>query len=243
MMNTRKPIIGITATTLDISGFDSVYLHYSYAESVIRAGGVPIVIPIGNEELAKEWVLMCDGILLSGGEDMDPFHFGAEPHPKLGKVTQERDQIELDLIHYARSEQLPIFGICRGIQVLNVALGGDLIQDIESEKPEYIKHTQIAARAAATHSITIERESLLHQITGKDELRVNSFHHQAVGKVAPSLKTSAVSKDGIIEAVEAAEPGLGWMLAVQWHPEDMTGVNQEMNQLFTEFINVCKLNK
>ncbi|PLT28573.1 gamma-glutamyl-gamma-aminobutyrate hydrolase family protein [Peribacillus deserti] len=238
-MSNKKPIIGITATTMFTSGFDSVYLHYSYVDSVIRAGGIPVVLPIGNKELAQEWVSLCDGILLSGGEDIDPYHFGAEPHPRLGRVVPERDQTELDLIEYARKKKLPIFGICRGIQVLNVALGGNLIQDIESERMEYIKHAQQAARAASSHTIAIEQDSLLGRISGKDSIRVNSFHHQAIGDVASSLKIGAVSKDGIIEAVEAADPDGGWMLAVQWHPEDMAAGDEIMHQLFVSFIEAC----
>ncbi|WP_026692281.1 gamma-glutamyl-gamma-aminobutyrate hydrolase family protein [Peribacillus kribbensis] len=241
-MNGHKPVIGITATTLFAEGFDSVYLHYSYVESIRKAGGVPIVLPTGSTEEARSWVNLCDGILLSGGEDLNPFYFGEEPHPKLGRVQAERDETELDIILYASRQKKPILGLCRGIQVLNAAFGGTIIQDIESEVPGCIKHTQLAARKTATHSITIEKSSLLYEIAGEERLLVNSFHHQAVGRVADKLKVTSVSSDGVIESVEAKHPSEGWMLAVQWHPEEMIGESPVMQQLFTEFIKAASKN-
>ncbi|WP_409291918.1 gamma-glutamyl-gamma-aminobutyrate hydrolase family protein [Peribacillus sp. SCS-37] len=238
-MNTNKPIIGISATTMNISGFDSIYLHYSYAESIMAAGGIPVVLPSGPAGLTEGMVELCDGICLSGGEDVDPYYFGAEPHPKLGKVVPDRDEAELGMIRHARLRGIPIFGICRGIQVLNIALGGTIIQDIESERPKSIKHTQLAPRGSASHSISIDRNSRLFRAAGRDVIRVNSFHHQAIEKIADELVVTASATDGIIEAVESRDFSKGWMSAVQWHPEDMAKTDEVMNALFAEFVSEC----
>ncbi|MDM5337494.1 gamma-glutamyl-gamma-aminobutyrate hydrolase family protein [Fictibacillus enclensis] len=239
-MENKRPVIGITCSTKDIGGLETAYLHYSYTTSVMKAGGVPVILPMADKEIAREWAALCDGILLSGGEDMDPQQIGAEPHPNLGKVIPERDQTEMDLIEYAKEQEIPIFAICRGIQVLNGALGGSLYQDVYDEREKVIKHFQDGARDAATHSISIEEGSLLAEIIGSNETSVNSFHHGAVQEVAPGMKVTAKAPDGIIEAIESEDFNKNWILAVQWHPEDMTEVSEEMNRLFTYFVKAAE---
>lgn len=238
-MENKKPIIGITCSTKEISGQETAYLHYSYATSVMNAGGVPVILPMGDKETAQEWAALCDGLLLSGGEDIDPQQIGAEPHPNLGKIIPERDKTEMDLIHYAQELNIPIFAICRGIQVLNGALGGTLYQDVKDELEEVIKHSQDGARSAATHSITVEKDTLLAKILGTHEIAINSFHHMAVKEAAPGLKVTARSSDGVVEAMESTDLDKHWILAVQWHPEDMTEVSEEMHQLFVHFVETC----
>ncbi|UZJ77701.1 gamma-glutamyl-gamma-aminobutyrate hydrolase family protein [Fictibacillus sp. KU28468] len=238
-MENQKPVIGITCSTKDIGGQETAYLHYSYATSVMKAGGVPVILPMGDKETVKEWAALCDGILLSGGEDMDPQQIGAEPHPNLGKVIPERDETEINLINYAQNNNIPIFAICRGIQVLNGALGGTLVQDLNEEREDVIKHYQDGARSAATHSISVEKGTLLSEILGTEDISVNSFHHGAVDEVAPGLKAAAYASDGVIEALESTDLEKSWMLAVQWHPEDMTEVSDEMHQLFVHFVQKC----
>ncbi|MGG1575761.1 gamma-glutamyl-gamma-aminobutyrate hydrolase family protein [Fictibacillus sp. NRS-1165] len=238
-MENQKPVIGITCSTKDLGGHETAYLHYSYATSVMNAGAVPVILPMGDKETVKEWTALCDGLLLSGGEDMDPQKIGAEPHPNLGKVIPERDETEINLIHYAQEQNLPIFAICRGIQVLNGALGGTLIQDLNDEKEDVIKHYQDGARSAATHSIRVDKGTLLSEILGTEEISVNSFHHGAVDEVAPGLKAVACSSDRVIEALESTDREKSWMLAVQWHPEDMTAVSDEMHQMFVHFVQKC----
>ncbi|WP_142383771.1 gamma-glutamyl-gamma-aminobutyrate hydrolase family protein, partial [Peribacillus deserti] len=194
----------------------------------------------GNKEITEKMFSICDGILLSGGEDINPQLFGAEPHPKLGKIIPERDSMEVSIIEFARNKNIPIFAICRGIQILNAALGGTNIQDVESEKENCLKHFQAtSSRGDATHLITVEKGSKLNKITGKVELNVNSFHHQAVNEVAPILKPIAVAKDGVIEAVESNDDENHWILGVQWHPEDMTKTDKDMKLLFKAFIGAC----
>ncbi|WP_409290380.1 gamma-glutamyl-gamma-aminobutyrate hydrolase family protein [Peribacillus sp. SCS-37] len=240
-MSNHKPVIGITCSNFDFNGQNSSVLHYSYAKSVMKAGGVPVILPPADEETAREWADICDGILLSGGEDIDPQLFGEQPHPKLGRIIPERDDTEMAMLPLLREQKKPIFAICRGIQVLNAGLGGTVIQDIESDDRSVMKHHQDAStRAAATHSVTVERGSLLHDIVGKEELQVNSFHHQAVRDEAPGLKVSASAQDGIVEALESEDKEGGWMLAVQWHPEDMTETSDDMLALFKAFVDACR---
>jgi len=234
----KKPVIGITSSSVKYAGHQSAMLPISYCDSVIKAGGIPVIIAVSKEEMAAQWINACDGIILSGGEDMDPYTYHEEPHPKLKKTIVERDQFEIGLVLEARKQKLPILAICRGVHVLNVALGGTIMQDIESMVPNCIQHTQKATSKTPSHSVKINENSLLFSILGSHEARVNSFHHQAVDKVAPLIKTTGLANDGIVEAVEAIQKDGGWMLGVQWHPEEM-GTDYHMDSLFTEFINAC----
>ena len=151
---------------------------------------------------------------------MDPAWYQAEPHPKANPPSRERDLFELALFAAARQRELPILGICRGIQVVNVALGGTLWQDLPSERPGEVDHNPEAARSERTHLVRLEPGSLAASALGGTEIRVNSFHHQAIRDLAPKLVATGWTDDGLIEAVESA-PGQPWLLAVQWHPEEM----------------------
>ncbi|KOS62793.1 gamma-glutamyl-gamma-aminobutyrate hydrolase family protein [Lysinibacillus agricola] len=229
-----KPVIGITAFVEDDL---SSRLNEAYSKSVIEAGGIPLIIPLGVEEDVVQILSLTDGLLLSGGYDVHPFLFGAEPTPKLGKVHPERDSVELALIEAAYIRKMPIFGICRGIQMLNVALGGTLYQDMESEyhSSKLIKHLQQAARGVATHYVSLTPDTLLRTIIEEEKIAVNSFHHQAVNVVAEKLKVAAKSSDGIVEAV--VHEDLPFCLAVQWHPEEQAMAGDEVSKkLFTAFV-------
>ncbi len=232
-----KPIIGITAFAEDDL---SSRLNAAYSKSIIEAGGVPLIIPIGVEEDVAQILSLTDGLLLSGGHDVHPFLFGAEPTPKLGKIHPERDSVELSLIEAAAIRKMPIFGICRGIQMLNVAFGGTLYQDIDSEyhSKKLIKHTQQAARGVATHHVHLTPDTLLTTIIEEEKIAVNSFHHQAINVAAEKLKVAAKSSDGIVEAV--VHEDLPFCLAVQWHPEELAIVGDETSKkLFTAFVKAC----
>jgi len=229
-----KPIIGITAFAEDDL---SSRLNVAYSKSIIEAGGIPLIIPLGVEEDAAQVLSLTDGLLLSGGHDVHPFEFGAEPLPKLGQIHPERDKVELALIQAAISRHMPIFGICRGMQMLNVALGGTLYQDIDSEyhSSRLLKHSQQAARGVATHYVQIT-DSLLKTIVEEEKIAVNSFHHQAVNVLAEKLMVAAKSSDGLIEAVVHEE--FPFCLAVQWHPEEQAIVGDLAAQkIFTAFVN------
>jgi len=194
------------------------YTFSEYSQAILHAGGAPVIIPAAQDKKSLERILAAlQGLILSGGPDINPRRYGEEPLAGLGEVDEALDQMELLAAGMAVERNLPLLGICRGIQVLNVALGGTLYQDIASQVPESICHTPKTDKAVNTHSIRIEARSRLHKLFGKREIWVNGKHHQAVKKPAPGLIVSARAKDGVIEAVE--DPERPFVLGVQWHPE------------------------
>lgn len=202
-------------------GAERTGLNSAYVRSVMSAGGVPIMLsPLLGPSYAVRALDGVDGLVLTGGEDMDPAWYQAEPHSRANPPSRERDLFELALFAAARQRELPILGICRGIQVVNVALGGTLWQDLPSERPGPVAHSPDAARNQRTHLVRVQPGSITASALGGTEIRVNSFHHQAIRDLAPKLVATGWSEDGLIEAVEAA-PGQPWLLAVQWHPEEM----------------------
>ena len=214
-----RPVIGITGNFED----GQLRLGRGYYDSIVAAGGVPLVIPpVADTDVIINSLSRIDGLLLSGGGDVNPLWTGEEPSPLLHGINRERDLPELLITRLAFNRQLPILGICRGIQVLATALGGKVAQDlseVKSEKPEVksVKHSQDADRSEPTHSVTVGRGTILSQIYDAPKLFVNSFHHQAVSDGGPRLRATAVAADGIIEAVESSE--YKSILGVQWHPE------------------------
>ena len=234
----RKPIIGITGAYVKHNDYmEGVYVHHDYHKSVAANGGIPIILPYINPEISLETLGLCDGIILSGGEDVDPKLFNQDPHHHLGPTTPERDLAEIAIVKYALENDIPLLAICRGVQILNVALGGTLIQDIPSQVIEPIQHSQKIDRSQDTHWVTISKNSRLFEIvgSGSDRVRVNSLHHQAIGEVAKDLRIVAQSSDGIVEAVEYRHPTT-FTVGIQWHPESMASTNPAMNNLFAEFI-------
>lgn len=171
-------------------------------------------------EGARDVLAVADALVLTGGEDVDPARYGETPHPRLGTVSQVRDAWEIALVNEARARRLPVLAICRGIQILNVALGGTLIQDIPSEIDTEIDHDPDRARTERTHTVEVAGESRLARAIGVTRLEVNSVHHQAVRRVAPTLRVVATAPDGVIEGVETAPDDPWWCVGVQWHPED-----------------------
>ena len=224
----RRPIIGITGN------YDSgkCTLLEGYYRSVLEAGGTPIVIPAFEDTDAMVSLLDCvDALILSGGGDINPLYLGEEPIRELSSINPVRDSQEVLLVRLAVNRQIPILGICRGIQVMMAALGGKLYQDIYKEAGATLKHSQDTERHVATHSVRIASSSKLAKIFGSTNLFVNSFHHQSVKKAAPGFAVTAVSPDGLIEAVESTR--CKSMLGVQWHPECMIlGGDRSMIPLF-----------
>ena len=214
---------------------------YSYVDAVYKSGGIPITLPILKDVSAiREQVKLLDGLILSGGRDVDPHFYGEEPLEKLESIFPERDVHEMALIRTAIDLKKPIFAICRGMQILNVTYGGTLYQDISYAPGEHIKHYQIGSPYQATHSIKIDKSSTLFRMADKLEVeRVNSFHHQALKQVAKGLKVVATAPDGIIEAVEREnEDGL-FVIGVQFHPEMMFDKSTFARGIFKKFINIC----
>lgn len=236
---TRKPIIGITGAYVKHNPFmEGVYVHHDYHKTVAENGGIPIILPYIKPENALEMLSSCDGIILSGGEDVDPQFYGQDPHPQLGPTIPDRDLAEMAIVKYALENDIPILAICRGLQILNVALGGTLIQDIPSQVSEPIQHTQTVERKRDTHFVTISQDSKLFGILNSERIRVNSLHHQALDRIAPQLRPVALASDGIVEAVEY-EGDTRFTVGVQWHPESMAATNPVMKRLFREFIQSC----
>lgn len=230
-----KPVIGITCSTEDHKHF----INNDYVEAVIQAGGIPLIIPMGVELDIPRISDLVDGLMMSGGNDPNPLLYGQEPHPMLGEVTPDRDSLEVELARHFLYINKPIFGICRGMQVLNIAVGGTLYQDIHSEnKGVLLQHKQDAPRDHQSHFISIPEGTLFHRLAGKDRIVVNSFHHQAVRDIAPSFVLSGIASDGIIEAIES--PTHRFVVGVQWHPEATAIKGEEFSvQLFKRFVQEC----
>ena len=203
-----------------------------YMESLARAGAGMRWVELNDPEQAVQDALTCDGLLLPGGGDMDPKFYGQERIPACGEPNLLRDAAEPLLLHAFLAADKPVLGICRGIQVMNAVLGGDLYQDI---KPfEHLPHN---GHWAKVHTVTVRRGTLLSRILGQDTVLVNSQHHQAVDRVAPGFTLAALSEDGIVEAIE--KPDAGFCLGVQWHPEWLSDADPAMQSLFDAFVNAC----
>lgn len=231
-----QPHIGIT-TNFD-PDLDRLTLTRYYVDSVEEAGGIPLLLPLaGKQETWDRYVEVLDGLLLSGGVDVDPGHFGEEPLPGLGEITPERDIFEIALAQQFMQAGKPILAICRGIQLLNIAAGGDIYQDITTQLPGTLKHMQQAPRWYATHTVTIQGEGKLADIFHCSQIRVNSFHHQAVRLVADGFCVTARSLDGLVEAIEMTASR--FTVGVQWHPECMWQRDRKHLALFLKFIEHC----
>ena len=241
-----KPLIGITGNF----GDKGCELAKGYYQSILEAGGSPVVIPPYMDSLALSSLLEeLDGIVLSGGSDMNPLLVGEEPIPQLRGINAERDVPELTLIRQAYNKQIPMLGICRGIQMLAAALGGSIYQDlgVQYKDAPLIKHSQDLVREQASHTAFIDKDSMLGNLfknAGLSEndkaewmLPVNSFHHQAVRESGMRLRVSARSSDGVIEAVESSEHKS--ILGVQWHPERDYHIVPDSKKILDNFISAC----
>lgn len=242
-----RPVIGITCSlTASKIGEDSPYfsqyniISCDYAQAIEHSGGIPMFLPhTENLKLADDYLSSIDGILLSGGGDIDPLVFGEEPHPQIGNVDIVRDRMELSLLGKALSQDIPILGICRGIQMLAVASGGNICQDIASEMTDSkVCHSQKGAGWHASHTIEIQPNTILHNIFGTTTDRVNSFHHQAVSEVGHNFVVAARAKDGVIEAIESLEHRFA--IGVQFHSELMWKQHTSAQNLFAHFVKVCQ---
>ncbi|HEY6092447.1 MAG TPA: gamma-glutamyl-gamma-aminobutyrate hydrolase family protein [Gemmatimonadales bacterium] len=218
-MKSQPTPVAVTAPRRVVDGRERVTLNTTYVRALEAAGLVPLAVPtMLAADRAGAALAAVRGLVLTGGEDVAPDRYGQSPHPRLGDVDPVRDAAELALIAAARERGLPILAICRGIQILNVALGGTLYQDLPTERPSEIPHSDETSR----HGIRVEAGSRLGRTLGTSTASVNSRHHQAIRDLAPGLKAVAWADDGVIEGAEPADQGGPWIVAVQWHPEDMT---------------------
>lgn len=215
------PLIGVTANyQTDGAKFGTVSVGESYIQAVIQAGGLPVVIPVGlSDEQINALFARLDGLLLTGGADVDPQRFGGQPHPRVYGIDARRDNLEVQLAQMAAQQDKPFLGICRGVQVINVALGGSLFTDIGDQLPEALRHDWYPdiPRDYLAHTVQVQPESRLARILEETEVPVNSLHHQGIQRAAESLRPTAYAPDGLLEAVELPDHRFG--LGVQWHPE------------------------
>jgi putative glutamine amidotransferase len=241
-----RPVIGVTASIDHRSpAFGETYaLTRKYAEGVVQVGGVPVIVPHNLGEDALRVVLdRLDGMLLSGGGDIDPALFGEELHPATSEIEADRDRVELTLARWLVEEEKPLLAICRGIQVLNVALGGSLVQDIPSQVPDALQHSfdrKTTPRDYLAHPVKIDPSSQLARVMQLETAQTNSWHHQALKRVADRLRVTAVAPDGVIEAVEV--PGQRFAIGVQWHPEWLFEERPEHRRLFEELVRAAGVN-
>jgi len=234
----KIPVIGITP------GFDSsecmVTQRPDYFTAIEQTGALPLLLPLTDEpRLVEAMVNMVDGVVFSGGPDVDPMMFGEFPSPLLGEVVPARDHSESALFKEIFKTQKPVLGICRGMQFVNVMLGGTLYQNLETSMPgleNQLHHVQTENRVYPTHSVAIKKGSLLEQCYGK-EGKVNSFHHQGVKELGKGLRVTAVSSDGLIEGAEY--DGERFLQLVQWHPESMVSQSEGARKLFSAFVSAC----
>ena len=232
------PIIGVTTSSeRTAKGVDRAFVNAAYIRAVERAGGVPLLLtPYHSPAAIARFSTLIDGLLLTGGGDIDPARFGEERHPTTDLVSAERDELELQRVtRQAIDTGLPLLAICRGLQVLNVAFDGTLHQHVPDVFGDAIAHSQPGARSDRTHEVSVEPGTLLASLVGSDRLRVNSFHHQAIKDLGDRLKPVAWADDKVVEAVEL--PGArGFVLGVQWHPEELVEHDPAALRLFETLI-------
>jgi len=237
----RTPLIGVSTSITIGTRPERAYVNSAYLFAIQQAGGVPVPLPPQLGARALETLTeTLHGLLLTGGGDMDPTAFGEAPHPTLYDVAPARDTLETAAIRLALERRRPILAICRGIQVLNVALGGSLHQDVASDPGTQIPHSQKEPRDQPTHKVTIAPRSRLATVMDTDESEVNSMHHQAVKSPGAGLVPVAWAPDQIVEGVELADP-TRFVLGVQWHPEELVGHSEAARRLFAALIDAARV--
>ncbi len=240
--NQTMPRIGITASLRDIPPVGAYLTGRDYVLSTKMAGGCPLLLPTTDDvQVIAQYVASIDGLLLTGGEDVDPSLYGEEPKAGLVRIDRARDDFEIELLQEAVTAGKRVLAICRGLQVVNVAFGGTLVQDIPTEMEGCLHHFgDMKKRSEPIHSISVKEDSYLYSIMGTREIDTNSFHHQAIKDLAPGFFISAWAPDGIIEAIEAEDKGI---VAVQFHPENMTVRFPVFLRLFADLVNESRTHR
>lgn len=235
-----QPAVALTSTTDLFRDVSRSRLNAAYSDAARSAGLRPYLLPVLEGDDADAMLDGMAGLILTGGEDVDPSRYEASPHPALGPVNGRRDAFELALVRAARTRRLPTFAICRGAQIANVALGGTLVQDLASEWPGALAHESGRGRADRTHSVRIAGTTRLARACGATDITVNSMHHQALARLADGLASAAQAPDAVIEAMEWAADDW-WMIGVQWHPEELVGTDEPWDRrLFVAFAEAAR---
>lgn len=231
-----KSIIGVVPLIDEKK--ESFWMLPGYMEGISMAGGIPIMLPLTDDrEEISQLLDTVQGILLTGGHDVDPVLYGEKPLPECGDISKERDSMEKELLAQALERDMPILGICRGIQFLNAYLGGTLYQDLATQRPTNTAHHQNPPYDVPVHSVDIVKDSGLFRLLKKETLKVNSYHHQAIRQKADCLEAMALSEDGLIEAVEMKGKNFVW--ALQWHPEFSYKTDDNSRIIFRKFVREC----
>ena len=239
-MKNGKPVIGLCSSYEKNEKEDRIFLNHAYLEAIRHFGGIPLVIPAEAGEEEQAFLLsQCQGLLLTGGDDIDPALYGETILNETVQPAPERDSGELRLCAMAMARNMPLLGICRGLQILNVFLGGSLYQDIPSQMETTMPHKMERPFERVIHTCNLEPDSPLYALTGRETIGVNSFHHQAVKNVAPGLAVMGRAADGIVEAVW--KPDCKFLWAVQWHPEMIWPLEESSQTIWEAFIHACSL--
>lgn len=248
------PLILVTPSTEEkgVEFYDySISLSQTYLDSITTAGGLPVVLPCGpSEKVVVEYVRRCDGVMITGGDDIQPELYypdvPAELRKTVGRNDPARDLLEMLIVKEAFAQRKPLLAICRGHQILNIALGGTLFVDIPSQVKTTINHSQLKQKDRVVHQVILEKDSLIHRVFGRSTIEVNSSHHQAVDKVARPLRVTGRAPDGVIEAMELRSEDTGlmpYLIAVQFHPERLTRGHPEFIELFRSFTEACAVHR
>ena len=236
----RDPLVGVTTSITVGQTPERAYVNSAYLHAVQQAGGVPVLLPPQLSKASLERLVRgLDALLLTGGGDVDPATFGEAPHPTLYEVAPARDALETQVTLIALEKKTPLLAICRGIQVLNVALGGSLHQDVATEPGTQIQHSQKEAREQTTHKVTVRPRSRLGRVLGAEDLEVNSFHHQVIKSLGRGLVPVAWAPDKLVEGVELDDDSQ-FVLGVQWHPEHLVGNSEPARRLFSALVTAAR---
>jgi len=228
------PVVLVTATTTRVKGQVCVSLVEAYTNALVGAGLIPMVLPPVHTSMAIAALGSVAGLVLTGGEDIDSRWFNESLHPAAGPTHVVRDEYEIALSRAAHDQRIPTLALCRGAQIMNIALGGSLIQDIPSQRPG-TRHPTSSRPRERVHIVEVDPDSRLRTILGDERIGVNSFHHQAIDRVGVGLRVAGWSPDGIVEGIESTDPDW-WMVGVQWHPEELTNTKEDWDRrLFSAF--------
>lgn len=239
----KNPVIGLTSSLMFMDNnyrfpnYKKIYINEDYVRAIEKSGGIPIIIPIESQNLSINYFLSkINGLLITGGVDINPEHYGEKPHEKIGKIINERDSLDFTLLEKALNKNIPVLGICRGMQLLNIYFGGSLYQDKSLNKNFNLNHYQNNSEPSTLgHLVKVYEKTKLYNIVENKNFKVNSYHHQFIKKVGKNLLISAKSSDGSIEGIETDDSR--FVIGVQWHPERIYENSQESQLIFDNLIN------